>query len=148
MAELLRFPLVLIVLHGVAIFALVLWAAMKRLGPARRAPPRVAPGKLGLIENTSQLLCYRGRALDTVLRYFDESVRTVASHYHITRELAKDELIEHLQSVSDRRGVSVDISTLRTRLSRARQLRNDGADEALKISKEVYRWRQEMIDGN
>jgi hypothetical protein len=148
MAELLRFPLVLIVLHAAAIFALVIWAAMKRLGPARRSPPRIAPGKLGLIENTSQLLCYRGRALDTVLRYFDESVRTVAGHYHITRELSKHELVEHLQSVSDRRGVSVDISTLRTRLSKARQSKKEGVDEALKISKEIYRWRQEMIDGN
>src|SRR5207245_1471038 len=60
--ELFDFPLALVTLHLAAVAALAVWAALGRFGKAQKVPPRVAPGKRALIENTAALLGYGGHA--------------------------------------------------------------------------------------
>lgn len=146
LAELLRFPLVLTVVHGALVFGCVLWTGMARSGKPRAAPSRVLPGKLSLIENTARLLSHRSHVADSAARYFQETLVHVARRLYLPGELEKDEVLASLQELSKKRGSKVDLAKLRGRLASVRGSRQGSREEAVAIAKRIHAWRKEMLD--
>jgi len=146
LAETLRFPLNLIVLHGLLLFSLILWAAGSSFGKPLPIPPRLMAGRRGLIENTAQLLGCRGHVRESAARYFEEVLEDVARHYQEARELSREKMLAEVQRLSDSRGRSVDLASLRESLKPSRQSRRSLEAKSVEIAQVLHRWRQEMID--
>jgi len=150
---LLRPPLVLVTVHLAAFAVLVLWAGTGRFGSPLPAPPRVAPGKGTLIENTALLLGQGGHFGESVDRYLQWTVRRAERRFNpygdgiagarpqgLLRQVAR------LSRLGERRGVGVDLE----RVARgAVTLAGRGRDprRALELARQLYRWRKEMEDG-
>ena len=148
LAETVHYPMILAVLHGVLVFVLLLWAGMGRFGKPQPNAPRQARGKLGLIENTSSLLSYQGRVLDSSIRYFDTTLLDVARHYHLPGELTKEELHVRLQKLSGGRGLEIDLAYLRNRLAQLRDSERHAEETSVQIAMILNRWRRKITDGN
>jgi hypothetical protein len=146
LAETLRFPLNLIVLHGLLLFSLILWAAGSSFGKPLPVPPRLMAGRRGLIENTAQLLGCRGHVRESAARYFEEVLEDVARHYQEARELSREKMLVEVQRLSDSRGRRVDLASLRESLKPSRQSRRSLEAKSVEIAQVLHRWRQEMID--
>jgi hypothetical protein len=147
MAEMLHPPLLLIVLHVVLVFGLLLLAGRVRFGKPRLAPSRLAPGKMGLIDNTSKLLSFRGRVRDSLGRYLEETLLSVARHYHLPRDLAREALVSRLQEISRRRGVETNLVTLQAQVAALEERRGDVGAKCVSLAQKLHSWREEMTDG-
>lgn len=148
LSELMRFPLVLGVAHLTLLLLLVLWAGMGRFGKPSSPPSRIQAGKLALIHNTADLLSFRAKAADSLLRYFDEMVLAVARHYHLSGDLAKKELLDRLQELSDDRGLEIDLREERDQIHLLRSGKRHRAEEVVQRASALHRWRSEMTDGH
>ncbi len=146
--ELLRFPLVLTVVHGFAVVGLIVWTGCGRFGKPVPAAPRVTDGKRVLIDNATQLLSLGQHSTDSLRVYFDHTLRVVGAHYFLRADLPMDRLLTRLQGISDARGVRVDLADLSKRMQRAGTGRAGTSEQAVRLARRLHRWRQEMTDGS
>lgn len=141
---LLRPPLVLLTLHLAGLALLVLWAGTGRFGRPLPLPPRVAPGKRTLIDNTAALLGLGGHYNQRVGQYLEWTVRRTARRFSLAAGEGLRRQVTRLARLGERRGVTVDLE--RT----ARSIVALGGNEpqrALALAHDLYRWRKEMEDG-
>ena len=126
------YPLVLVPVHLLLLFAAVLWTAHGRFGPVREEPRAIAAGKGFLIDNIAALL-RTGRALRPALaRYAALCVRTAARRLHGPARLRQRDADAWLLARADRQGRGDDLrkaldtvtvgGTDRDRLAAAREL--------------------------
>ena len=146
LAELLRFPLVVAVFHGLLLFGLVIWAGSVRFGKPRPNPARLASGRRGLIDNTAKLLTYGGRIKTGAIRYFDEAVATVGNYYHLGRELTNSQLLERVQAISTRREIQIELAEVRQELLNLDESQSNTTSRAVLLASTIHRWREEMLD--
>ena len=146
LAELLRFPLVVAVFHGILLFGMVIWAGSVRFGKPRPSVPRLASGRRGLIDNTAKLLAYGGRIEAGALRYFEEAISAVGNYYHVTRDLTKSQLMERVQAISNRRGVEINLADVRQELLDLDEAQVNTSSRAVRLVSRVHHWREEMMD--
>jgi hypothetical protein len=145
-AELVRFPLVMAVMHGLILSGIVAWSGGARFGRARQRPPRFGDGKLVLIENVAQLLCLGGHSRESLRAYYEQTVRSIGAHYFFAPDLPLEQLEERLQRVSRAKGLDTDLGELRARAqSGAGGTRS--LDSAVRVAMQLHRWRREMTDG-
>lgn len=142
---LLRPPLVLVTLHLTALAALVLWAGTGRFGRPLPAPPRVAPGKGTLVENTALLLATGGHYDESVDQYLQWTVRRTAERFSVATGGGLRRQVARLAGLGERRRVSVDLERVARGVV---TLAGRGKDprRALDLARDLYRWRKEMED--
>jgi hypothetical protein len=143
-SELVRFPLVLVVLHGLLLCGLVVWSGSVRFGQPRTRGPRFGDGKLVLIDNAAKLLGLGGHSREALKQYYEQSLRAVGAHYFLPPDLKTEELERRLQALSRSRGLQVELERLRHRIDVAARKRGS-TEHAVKLARQLHQWRCEMI---
>jgi len=146
LAQMLGFPLVLPVLHGLLAVACVVWAGAFRFGRPRQPPtePARAGGKRALIDNSAQLLALGGHTAESLEAYFDQTLRSVAARYAMPADTDGDAMLDSLQRVSDAKGLEMRLADLRRRIRGNGRI---GDERAVRTARRLHRWRMEMTDG-
>lgn len=142
-AEMVRFPLVLVMIHGLLLSALVVWSGSGRVGRPRKDEPRFADGKLVLIDNSAKLLGLGGHSRETLKQYYEQVLRAVGAYYFLPSDLGLDELEGRLQVISQSRDLDVDLPKLRERIDRISHRRGP-IDHAVRLARRLHQWRSEM----
>ena len=149
---LLSFPLNLAVLQGLFAAAVLVWAAAGRFGAPLPPRPRLQAGKAVLIANTASLFEYAGRLADILRRYRETTLRDLAHHLHIPRELARNPddsgLIHWLNQVGDARGTTQRYSEVNHVVASVLNGPGNSVPALLRAAAQLHRWKQEMIHGH
>lgn len=145
---LLAFPLNLAVLVGLAALAVLLWAAAGRFGAPLPPRPRLAAGKAVLIANTASLFEYAGDLSDIVRRYHEASLRDLARHLHIPRDIEGAALAHWLDQVGAARGTTQSYSAVQAEISAAVGGPDTPVASALRAAARLHRWKQEIMHGH
>jgi hypothetical protein len=142
-----RFPFVVATVQGLIAVALLLWATIARFGAPQSAPPPLSAGRGSLLQNMAKLIEFTGHQPVMVARYVQANVHDVARQLHAPRGLAGQGLIAWLQRVAGARGVEVDCGALMQRASElGRSARRDAAS-LVRLARDTYRWKGEILDG-
>ncbi|PIE18776.1 MAG: hypothetical protein CSA66_03905 [Proteobacteria bacterium] len=145
--ELFDFPLLLLTFHLAGLLLLALWAAMSRFGRPAERPPRIAPGKAALIDNTATLLTVGGHVGHGVGIYLEATVRALARAYALPQRLSYEEQLETLDRLAEERGLTHRLSELRGRTLTVRDHHRD-TRRAVQLARRIYRFRMEMLNGH
>jgi hypothetical protein len=145
---LLTFPLNLAVLQGLLAVAVLVWAAAGRFGAPLPPRPRLEAGKKVLITNTASLFEYAGDLADVLRRYHETSLRDLARHLHVPRDIEGAALVHWLDEVGDARGTSQRYSVVNADVQAAIGRPNTQVTSVLRAAARLYRWKQEMIHGH
>jgi hypothetical protein len=143
-----QFPYSIIALQVVIGIALLAWATMGRFGPPEMPPAPLLAGKAGLVANVAHLMAFAGHERLIILRYVETTLRDTARELRVPRHLSQSEQIEWLQRVGRVRNVASDPAEITQRVDRL--VRSRGGSELsqfAQIAQEVYRWKQEILDG-
>lgn len=143
LAESLRFPMVLGVIQSLLLLGAVLWAGMGRFGKPLPAAAGLAAGKEILIDNTAKLLASGGHAEDSLLRYFRQATRAVASHYFLSPDLADGERLAKLQRLTDGHGLKLSLAALERGIAGLPPGKR-GEETAARLARRLHDWRQRM----
>jgi hypothetical protein len=147
LAEAFRFPLLLAVLQSLVLTGVLLWAGMSRFGKPVPPPAGLGNGRQVLIDSTARLLTYGGHGAESVARYFHQTLRALASGLGLSSDAPDSEVLERLQRISRERRLGMDLYTLQEQVKHPPG-GEVATDWALSIAQDIYRWRQEMTDGN
>ena len=146
------FPLNLAILQSLLAVAVLVWAAAGRFGAPLPPRPRLEAGKQVLIANTASLFEYAGNLADILRRYHEASLRDLARHLHIPREITlhhDDRALMHwLNQVGDARGTTQRYSEVNAEVAAALRGPRTATTQALRAALRLYRWKQEMIHGH
>jgi hypothetical protein len=140
LAESLRFPMVLGVIQSLLLLGVVLWAGMGRFGKPLPATAGLAAGKAILIDNTAKLLASGGHAEDSLLRYFRQATRAVASHYFLSPDLADGERLAKLQRLTDGHGLKLSLAALERGIA-GLPAGKRGEETAARMARRLHDWR-------
>ena len=175
--ELIRFPLICVTLHCLALAVFALWATTSRFGRPLEAPSRLPPGKLTLVDNTARLLSLSGDLKRGLKRYLELTVRHTAGRYLVGRYsggrysggpyAGGGGYVARRQTPGDKgstgsSGLHSQVAYLAA-LGRDRGVSEDlehlatriarwstkkiDARQALDVARALHRWRKEMLDG-
>jgi hypothetical protein len=146
LAEAFRFPLLLAVLQTGVLLGVLLWAGMGRFGKPLPPPAGLGSGRQVLIDSTARLLTYGGHAPESLGRYFHQTVRMLAAAFGLPSDLPEAETLDRLQRISRERRLGMDLHRLRQQAEHPPS-GEQANDRALSLARDLYRWRQEMMDG-
>ncbi len=147
LAEAFRFPLLLAVLQALVLTGVLLWAGMGRFGKPVPPPAGLGNGRQVLIDSTARLLTYGGHGAESLARYFHQTLRALASGLGLSSDAPDSAVLERLQRISRERRLGMDLYTLQEQVKHPPG-GEVATDWALSIAQDIYRWRQEMTDGN
>ena len=139
--ELFRFPLLLTVVQAALVLVLLLWAGAGRFGAPRREAP-------GLIDNTANLLLFGGHSRSMLSRYLATTLREAGRALQAPEGLGDEELRGWLAKVARRRGVSVDLESLREEVRALERGKRADRARVLPLARRVHRFRKEILDGS
>jgi len=145
-AELLHYPLVLALAHGLLVAGLVVWSGTGRLGRPRRLAPGLGSGKQVLIDNTAQLISVAGHSLDALRRYYQQTVRAVATHYYFPTDLPEPHVLARLRAITRSRGVGTDIADVAKTIDRLGESRRERPETVIRTAVRLHAWREELMD--
>jgi hypothetical protein len=145
---LLAFPLNLAVLQSLLAVAVLVWAAAGRFGAPLPPRPRLEAGKQVLIANTASLFEYGGDLADILRRYHETSLRDLARHLHIPRDVEGAALVHWLNEVGDARGTFKRYGQVNAEVTAAVDDPAAPVPAVLRAAARLYRWKQEMIHGH
>lgn len=147
LALLFRFPFVIATLLGAMTVGLLLWASLGRFGAPQPAPPPLGAGRQTLLQNIAKLIEFTGHQEIMVRRYVLETVRDVGRQLHAPRGLSGAALVTWLQRVGAARSVNVDCAALIGEAERLADGRRRSAASLVRLARDAYRWRGEIVDG-
>jgi len=145
---LLAFPLNLAVLQSLLAVGVLVWAAAGRFGAPLPPRPRLEAGKQVLIANTASLFEYGGDLADILRRYHETSLRDLARHLHIPRDIEGAALVHWLNEVGDARGTTQRYGAVNAEVTAAVDGPATPVAYVLRAAARLYRWKQEMIHGH
>jgi hypothetical protein len=137
-----RQPFAAIFIQAAVALALLLWASAIRFGAPEAAPEPWKAGKRDLVRNVARLFRYAGYQDVLVRRYVEETIRDVAHRLHAPNGLDDAARIDWVRRAGAGRGVdgaAVD--------EQAALASRHTAAEALRLAREVWNWKQEMLNG-
>lgn len=141
-------PFISVTAQAALAVALLLWAATVRFGAPMPAPPPLAAGKRGLIQNAAKLIDFAGYQRVIARRYVDATIRDVGRQLHAPHGLPEGELVDWLQRVGQMRAVTIDCGALH---ERAKEIESSGRrrdlSSLLPLVRDIHRWKREIIDG-
>lgn len=144
LAELLRFPLVLLTLQGLLTLAVVLWHGMGRFGkPTPSLAIAHTAGKAVLIENAANLLDLRGHSRESLESYYRSTMRAVGRTLFLDDDLPLADLEQRVFQLAAMRGGTNSIGDIRRSIADYSES-SRRSDRALRIARRLYRWRQEI----
>ncbi len=146
MAEIGRFPLVLLPLHGLMLLALVLWAGMGRFGKPRAPASALQAGRQILIDNTARLLDHGGHTAASLRRYYAQTMRIVGQQLAVPADLKLEELTRRLQQLSDARQLRIDLEAIGRGITNLSQRAGD--QYSVRLAQSLHQWREEMLHGH
>jgi hypothetical protein len=144
--EMFSFPLIILTMHLLGLLAVILWATVGRFGKPEERPPRVAPGKKALIENTATLLSLGRDVGDGIRVYFRATIRAIAQAYAMPAGLSHDDRVTQLARLAKDRGLSEDLVALEQSVQQLANARNQRR-RAVQLAQRVYQFREEMTHG-
>jgi hypothetical protein len=139
-------PLVFLTLQAAALGTLVLWAGAGRLGRPLAPPPRVAPGKETLLDNTARLLVQSGHHGYSLERYLRGVVDRTADRLGVPPGGLRAR-VKLLAAIGRRRGVELDLDRLARKASAQGGGRADRR-RVLELARALSTWRKEILDGD
>lgn len=145
LAEMMRFPLVLAVVHAALVLTLVLWAGLRRFGAPLVAEPALADGKQVLIDNTAKLLQLSGNAANCLPAYYRGCVKDVARHYHVPEGLSERELVDCLEELSEAHGYEFELRETWQRIKTLNDATRVRRDAPVQIARRLHHWREGML---
>ena len=110
---------------------------MHRFGSPEHPPPRLAPGKEGLLENTATLLLMGGHSAAAVREYVHLNCYLAARHLGLQPDL------QRLASLSATRRTATNPDDVERRLRDRRIARHDW-HTALALARKIFSWRREL----
>lgn len=143
-AELLGFPLVLVTLQGVALVALLAWAALVRFGRPRPSPAPLGAGKALLLANTADLLRAGGHVDEAVAAYLRATREAVLAA--LPPPGGAEEPGAWLARLEAARGRAGALRRLQERVGRLAGKRR-AEHEAIQLARQIHRWREELTHG-
>ncbi len=144
--ELFTFPLVVLMAQGLVVLLVLLWAGMGRFGSPERPAPPLEPGHRFLIQNTAELLRYRGHVETVLPLYLENTLQGARKALGAPRDLEGAELEAWLDRVAATRGADRRVEDLRDE-TRAAVAGPHRAGRVLDAAQEIYRWNQEILHG-
>jgi hypothetical protein len=147
LALLFRFPFIIATLLGAMTVALLLWASLGRFGAPQPVPPPLGAGRQTLLQNIAKLVEFTGHQEMMIRRYVLETVRDAGRQLHAPRGLSSAALVAWLQRVGAARGVDIDCAALIGEAERLGDGRRRGAASLVRLARDAYRWRGEIVDG-
>jgi len=143
--ELLRPPLGLFTASLLLLSAIAMWAAFRRMGEARPAPPRMARGKAAFLDRASEMLTEAGHRGDTLTRYLEQCERAVARHHALPADLSPPVRRDRLATIESRRPVPDRLSELVTAVTELRFTTAHPAQAAvLRLALRIHAWRRSL----
>lgn len=142
-----RFPFVIASLQAAIAIGLLLWASMARFGAAQPTPAALSAGRQGLMQNVASLIEFTGHQQVVIRRYVQETIRDVARQLHAPAGLAGEPLLAWLQRVGSARGVNVDCDEIAQEASALSDSRRRDSTQLVRLARDIYRWKREIIDG-
>ena len=146
--ELVRFPLVLVLMQFLLLSVALIWAGIGRFGPpeAWRAPQRNA--QLELIETSAQLLDTKVHRAQNLNRFFIQTVQELAQRLRAPALGSQQELLKWLAARGESRGsqmsalkIAEDVRLLTL------ELKVD-AQDTTDLAQKIALWREEMLNGS
>jgi hypothetical protein len=145
---LLQFPYSIVVLQGVICVALLAWATMGRFGAPEVPPAPLLMGKVGLVTNVARLMAFAGHERLFISRYVETTLRETAHQLGAPRDLSQPEQVKWLQRVGRTRNVAGDPAEIMQKIDRLfKSRKGNELPQFTQIAREVYRWKQEILDG-
>lgn len=144
--ELLRFPLILAVAHGLLVAALLVWSGMGRFGKVEAPPPALGSGKEVLVRNAAQLMQMAGTTGHLLPSYLDGTIRSVAAHHFLPADSPRGPLLRRLGEIAKSRRVSIDLTALRRQSDRLGRSPRVADARALDLAQRIHEWKKEMTD--
>lgn len=141
-----RPPLVLALGHALALLAVLLWSATRRLGAVAPSAPALAPGRMTLVATGAELLLLAGRSGTVLLHYLRHAEQDVAGTHGA---VADDEprLRERLERIAARRRLGRSHAELVAAVRTASADPQASPIRLLHAARLVHRWRTEMLHG-
>jgi hypothetical protein len=142
------YPLVLTTLHGLAVLAVLLWAAMGRFGPPMPFKPPLGQGKEVLLGNTADLLAAGGHSGPALTRYLEFAILETRRILRAPARLTGDELDRWLDRIAASRGIEPTVPELRGSVAAlAKRRGSPSTRDVLTTARTIHRWTEEMIRG-
>lgn len=149
LAVLLQAPLYYILIYGVLVLILALWAAAPRFGPVFRAQSELlVTGRAELIAAAAGLLRLAGQDGEIIRRYLGASIRDAMRRNHAPENLEGDALITWLDRVGAARSVTEENELARIS---ARVGNMSAARQRIELKREaarIFDWKKRMIHGS
>ncbi|MEQ8767256.1 MAG: hypothetical protein RL885_25320 [Planctomycetota bacterium] len=146
LAELARFPLVLLTCQAIASALFYLWAGVKRFGAPLPARSGLGDDKEALLDNSARLVLSTGRSTAMLKHYLEDSLRQAERRLSRGREVKdRDALIAQLDAIGRRRGVSVDLRALAGEALSLSEVKEAVAQDVTRVAQEIHAWRVEIL---
>lgn len=142
-----RFPLVLVLVHGLLVGAVLAWSGMRRFGAPLAGPTGRGTGKHVLVANTAELLLHAGRSRHVLTRYLAQHRRRVARAFHIAADRPGAERRSELERVERAKAPRVTLAEAEAAVQRALDARSGSAQRTLRAARLVREWSREMLHG-
>ncbi len=142
-----EYPFVVATLQAVAAILALIWAATGRFGAPLPAERALKAGKETLLANTASLLQFGGHGPEILRRYREATFREVARRLRAPRHLGEDALVDWVDRVGEARGLRRRYRDLRREVDAASAAAGRGGAGLLRAARNIYRWKQEIIDG-
>ena len=142
-----EYPFVVATLQAVAAALALIWAAAGRFGAPLPAERALKAGKETLLGNTAGLLQFGGHGPEILRRYREAAFRDVARRLRAPRHLGDDALVDWVDRVGEARGLRRRFADLRREVDAASAATGPGDAGLLRAARNIYRWKQEIVDG-
>jgi hypothetical protein len=146
-ARLLRFPLVLLVLHGLIGMGILLWMSVGRFGRPLKARPVFEAGSRDLVRNTAALMRTRGNLGGVSRRYLQDRLAAVRRALRVPHTLRGAELSTWLDRIGRARKTTHPFSELAERTEVLASSHHPDPRRVLDLAHEIHTWEQEITYG-
>jgi hypothetical protein len=145
--ELLHPPFVAVGLAGLVLLAVLAWAGIARFGAPQPETVGLTAGKLTLVRNAAQLLRLGTTASSLMLSYRRMVLADAIAELHGPPGLDEFAQAAWLDRAAARRGLAIRVKPLLDAVSSLSEADRLDAARALRISLDLHRWKQEIVNG-
>ncbi len=146
-ARLLRFPLVLLVLHAVLGMGILLWMSVGRFGRPEKPRPVFEAGSSDLVRNTAALMRTRGNLGGVSRRYLHDRLGAVRRTLRVPTTLEGIALVAWLDRVGRARKTTHPFSELAERTDAVSTSIHPDPRTVLDLAHEIHTWELEITNG-
>lgn len=152
-----QYPFIFITMQLLVFVILLIWATAQRFGTPYKARKALKPGKAVLIQNSVDLLEVGNHKPEILMRYVELTLQAMARKLGVPRHLNERAVIGWLDEYGERRGITVQIKTIKHRalMLSQRGLRQTNSfmdvvheKPLMQIALHLEKWKQEMLDGS